>query len=321
MDMGRRAFLKVSAAAAIAALPIPATAKIVNGMPYRMLGKTSEEVSLLGVGGSHIGYKSLSERDAIRIMRTAVDEGINFFDNGWEYNGGVSELRMGLALKDGYREKVFVATKVIGRTAKEAGEQLEASLKRLQVDMIDLWQIHSVGKSGPKDKDDIYAKGVLDVAQKARDEGKVRFIGFTGHVDPDIHVAVLEGGFDWDAIQMPINCLDPHRKSFAKTVISKAQEYNAGIIGMKALAGGGVLKTGKVSADEALRYAMSMPVAVVVSGMTSFEQFKRNLSVAQSFQQLDPAVVTELLDRTQAFGEKPQYEAYKGKASGAAASE
>ncbi|NUM53586.1 MAG: aldo/keto reductase [Candidatus Hydrogenedentes bacterium] len=316
MQVGRREFLRCAAlAAATAALPVPATAKIVNGIPYRGLGRTHEDVSLLGVGGSHIGNKELSDGEAIKIMRTAVDEGINFFDNAWEYNGGRSEERMGRALQDGYREKVFLMTKVIARDAENARKQLEASLRRLSVDHIDLWQVHSVGTFEPGDKDKVYSKGVLDVAMKAKDEGKVRYVGFSGHVSPEIHVAVIEGGFEWDTVQMPVNCLDPHRASFVKTVIPVAQQYNLGVIGMKSLAGGGVLKTGAVNAQEALLYAMSMPVSVVVSGMNSYAKFEQNLAVARSFRQLDASEVTALLARTKPFGEKPQYESYKQKGS------
>lgn len=314
MKFGRRRFLQLSAAAAaVCALPAPATAKVVNGIPYRRLGKTGVEVSLLGIGGAHIGGKNISEADAIKLMRTAVDEGINFFDNAWEYNAGRSEERMGLALKDGYRDKVFLMTKVLGRSTENAQSQLEASLRRLQVDVIDLWQVHSVGTWEPDDKGKVYGKGVLDVALKAREEGKIKHIGFTGHVDPEIHLAVLEGGFEWETVQMPINCLDPHRKSFIKNMIPKAQEHDLGIIAMKTLAGGGVLETGAVSAEEGLRFAMSMPVSVVVSGMDSIEKFQQNLAVARSFQQLEPAAITALLERTRPFGEQTSFENYKRK--------
>ncbi|MDZ4861166.1 MAG: aldo/keto reductase [Candidatus Hydrogenedentes bacterium] len=314
MLLRRREFLKLSAAAAaIAAMPIPATAKVVNGIPYRRLGKIGIEVSLLGIGGAHVGGEALPEAEAIKIMRTAVDEGINFFDNAWEYQAGRSEERMGKAMKDGYRDKVFLMTKVLGRSTENAEKQLEASLRRMQVDVIDLWQIHSVGTFDPDDKGKVYTKGVLDVALKAKEQGKIKHIGFTGHVDPEVHLAVLDGGFDWETIQMPINCLDPHRKSFIKNVIPKAQEYDLGIIAMKTLAGGGVLETKAINPEDALRFAMSMPVSVVVSGMDTFEKFQRNLAVARSFQQMDPGAVAALLDHTKSFGEQSQFENYKRK--------
>lgn len=318
MRFGRREFLKASAlATAAASLPIAATAKVVNGIPYRRLGKTNEEVSLLGVGGSHIGNKELSDSEAIKIMRAAVDEGVNFFDNAWEYNGGRSEERMGRALQDGYRDKVFLMSKVIARDKANAQRQLDESLRRLKADYLDLWQVHSIGTFEPDDMGKVYSKGVLDAAMKAKDEGKVRHIGFSGHTDPDIHIAVIEGGFDWETVQMPVNCLDPHRKSFVKTVVPIAQQYDLGVIAMKSLAGGGVLKTGAVSAQDALLYAMSMPVSVVVSGMDSFEKFRQNLDVAKTFQQADPSAIATLLARTKPFGEQAQYESYKRNGSSA----
>jgi len=314
MMLGRREFLKMSAAAgAIAALPVPATAKVVNGIPYRRLGKVGAEVSLLGIGGAHIGGEKMSEAEAIKIMRTAVDEGINFFDNAWEYQAGRSEERMGLAMKDGYRDKVFLMTKVLGRSTENAQKQLETSLKRMQVDVIDLWQIHSVGTFDPDDKGKVYTKGVIDVALKAKEQGKIKHIGFTGHVDPEVHIAVMEGGFDWETIQFPVNCLDPHRKSFIKNVIPKAQEYDLGIIAMKTLAGGGVLRTAAISPEDALRFAMSMPVSVIVSGMDSFDTFQRNLTIAKTFQQMDPSAIAAFLDHTKTFGEQTQFEDYKRK--------
>ncbi|GMU91561.1 MAG: hypothetical protein AMXMBFR4_06190 [Candidatus Hydrogenedentota bacterium] len=315
MQPGRRAFLKWSAmtAASLAALPKPATAKVVNGIPYRTLGKVGVEVSILGVGGGHIG-SNISEVDAIHLMRAAVDEGINFFDNAWEYSRGASEERMGKALKDGYRDKVFLMTKVLARSAEGAQQQLETSLRRLGVDYIDLWQIHSVGTFGPDDKERVYTKGVLDVARRAKEFGKVKHLGFTGHVDPAIHEAVLEGGFEWETVQMPINCLDPHRLSFIQNIIPKAREKGLGIIAMKTLAGGGVLKTGAVQPAEALRFAMSMPVSVVVSGMNTFAEFQHNLAVAKSFAPMAETEIAALLDRTKTFGAEFEYEGYKRKA-------
>lgn len=312
--IGRRDFLKWSAAAgAVAALPPPVTAKMVNGIPYRTLGKVGVEVSLLGIGGGHIGDAKLPESEAIRIMRTAVDEGINFFDNAWEYSRGASEERMGKALRDGYREKVFLMTKVLARSREGAQKQLETSLTRLQVDYLDLWQVHSVGTFSPGDPGKVYDNGVLDVALKAREEGKVKHIGFTGHRHPEIHLEVIERGFDWETIQMPLNCLDPHHFSFVQNVLPKAVEKGYGVIAMKTLAGGELLRAGNVTAAEALRYSMSLPISVLVSGMDSFDKFMANLEVARSFEPMPPEEIAALLARTRGLGADGAFEPYKEK--------
>ncbi|GMV99542.1 MAG: hypothetical protein AMXMBFR84_06810 [Candidatus Hydrogenedentota bacterium] len=296
--------------AASTALAQPASAKTVNGVPYRVLGKTGVEVSLLGVGGSHIGEDSLTDEQAISLMRTAVDEGINFFDNAWEYKGGRSEERMGKALKSGYREKVFLMTKTLTRDSKYAQQQLEASLRRLDVDAIDLWQVHAIGNF-PTDTKAVFERGVLEVAVKAREQGKIKYIGFTGHRDPAIHLAVLNGPFEWDTIQMPMNCFDVHNKSFVKDVAPAARDKGLGIIAMKTLASGAIPRSGSATPEEALRYAMSLPVSVVVSGMDSMEKLRANLAVAKAFKPMSETEVAALLDRTKAKASEKDAEWYK----------
>jgi len=312
MDLPRRDFLRYATwTAAIAALgPVPATAETVNGMPYRTFGRTGQNVSLLGVGGAHIGRDTLTDTEAIQLMRHAVDEGVNFFDNAWDYHEGTAEKRMGMALKDGYRDKVFLMTKTINRTADGARKQLEESLRRLQVDHVDLWQIHSI--KSPEDARNAYEKGVLDVAVKARKEGKIRYIGFTGHVQPEGHLAMIRHGFEWDSVQMPLNIFDHHFHSFAKQVIPRAREKKMAVIAMKTLGGRAqILGPGHITAEEALRYSMSLPIATLVSGMDSIETLKQNLAIAKCFKPLSPDELSELLKRTAPAAQDGKFEYYK----------
>jgi len=316
MKYARRDFLKLSAmAAASAALPVPATSKVVNGIPYRPLGKVGVDVSILTVGGSHIGQDDVSEAEAIKIVRAAIDEGVNFMDNAWSYHRGASEERMGKALRDGYREKVFLMTKVLARSAKGAQMQLDASLRRLDVDAIDLWQVHSVGNF-PNDETNVFEKGVLDVALKAKDQGKIKHIGFTGHRDPLVHAAIFDGGFDWETIQMPLNCYDIHNPmSFVHTMIPKAEEKGLGIIAMKTMAGGQILSSGGATPGECLRFAMNLPVSTVVSGMDSFEKLQQNLAVAKAFEPFEPEELDALLAKTRPYGQTGDHESYKHRRS------
>lgn len=312
MELPRRDFLRYAAcAAAVAALgPVPATAETVNGMPYRTFGRTGQNVSLLGVGGAHIGRDTLTDAEAIRLMRHAVDEGVNFFDNAWDYHEGQSETRMGKALKDGYRDKVFLMTKTIDRTADGARKQLEESLRRLRVDHVDLWQIHSI--KSPEDARNAYEKGVLDVAVQARKEGKVRFIGFTGHVQPEGHLAMIRHGFEWDSVQMPLNIFDHHFHSFALQVIPRAQEKKMAVIAMKTLGGDAqILGPGHITAEEALHYSMNLPVATLVSGMDTIETLTQNLAIAKRFKPLSEDELAELLNRTAPAAQDGKFEYYK----------
>ncbi|MCA9445886.1 MAG: aldo/keto reductase [Candidatus Omnitrophica bacterium] len=314
MGIDRRAFLKTSAAAA-AIIPFvtgKGYAEKRNGMPYRRLGKTEEMVSLLCVGGYHIGREELTEQESIAIMRTAVDEGVNFFDNAWKYHNGRSEERMGKALKDGYRDKVFLMTKVAGRDAKSAQQQLEDSLRRLDVDVIDLWQCHEVVTESEPYK--IYNEGVIEVLLKAKEEGKVRYLGFTGHRFPDIHNEMIERGFDWQTVQMPLNILDHHFRSFEQEILPKALKKDIGVIAMKTLGGtpGQIpAKAHLATVPECLRYAMSLPVSTVVSGMDSMDYLKQNIETAKNFTPMTEAERAELLGRTQKIALNGEFEPYK----------
>jgi uncharacterized protein len=269
MELGRRDFLRISAVAAagLSLAPGSETIEKRNGMPYRVLGKTGELVSLLCVGGSHIGIYNVSEEEAIAIVRTALDEGVNFLDNSWDYHEGRSEERMGKALKDGYRDKAFLMTKFDGENREDAQQHLEDSLRRLGVDTIDLWQFHECIR--PEQPERVYTEGALEFALEAREQGKIRYIGFTGHFQPHLLAEMIERGFDWDTIQMPLNCFDHHFRSFEKEVLPKALDKNLGVIAMKTLGGSpGELphRSGAVTREECLRYAMSLPVSTVCSG-------------------------------------------------------
>lgn len=228
-------------------------------MQYRVLGSTGEKVSAIGLGGWHIALKHVDEQLAIRIVRTAIDRGITFMDNSWDYNGGASEIRMGKALRDRYRDKVFLMTKIDGRSKKEAAKQLDESLKRLQVDCIDLVQHHEMIRY--EDPHRIFdPEGANAALIEAREAGKIRYIGFTGHKDPHIHLHTLEvaaaNGFKFDAVQMPLNVMDAHYRSFAKLVVPELVKQNIGVLGMKSLANGILLRSKTVTPIECLHYTM-----------------------------------------------------------------
>ena len=308
----RRTFLKLSAATA-AGLSISA-APPHRDMPYRVLGRTGEAVSLLGLGGAHIAdHGNMEEKEAIALMHVAIDEGINFFDNAWGYSNGESEERMGKALRGGYRDRVFLMTKDASRHPKRAIAHLEESLRRLQTDAIDLWQFHNIRR--PDDPKRIYEQGLLEAALKAKEEGKIRYIGFTGHTLPALHVEMIERGFAWDATQMPVNVFDPHYLSFVEQVLPVAVERNIGVIAMKTLAGspGAILATGAATVAECLRYAMSLPVATVCSGMDSLEKLRQNAAIARQFAPLADDERLALLARTQEQGMQGEHESYKAR--------
>src|ERR1700754_497714 len=248
-------------------------------MPMRTLGRTGVQVSLVGLGGWHLGFDYIDEELSTRIVRTAIDNGINFMDNCWDYNDGASEIRMGKALRDGYRERVFLMTKIDGRTKQDAAKQLDESLKRMQVDHIDLVQHHEILRYEDPHRifDDEGANAALI---EARDAGKIRFIGFTGHKDPHIHLYMLEvakqNGFEFDAVQMPLNVMDAHYRSFEKMVLPELIKQNIGVLAMKTLANGAILESKTVSATECLQYAMNLPVSVVITGCESMENLERS---------------------------------------------
>jgi aryl-alcohol dehydrogenase-like predicted oxidoreductase len=254
-----------------AQVPLPPPATTTAEMPTRVLGKTGVRVSRIGLGGAHIGKQS-DEAESIRIIRAAIDRGVTFLDNAWDYNGGKSEERMGKALRDGYREKAFLMTKLDGRTKAAAAAQLDQSLARLQTDRIDLVQVHEVIRMD--DPDRVFAPGgAIEALVDAKKAGKLRFIGFTGHKDPEIHLAMLEAadrhGFEFDTIQMPLNVMDAHYKSFEKKVLPVALKKGMGILHMKPLGGGFILDSKTVTALECLRYAMNLPTSVMITGCDS----------------------------------------------------
>jgi predicted aldo/keto reductase-like oxidoreductase len=298
-------------AAAQGPLPIVTT---VNAIGRRKLGRADAEVSIIGIGGYHLGLSRVSEPDAIHIVRKGLDEGINFLDNCWDYNNGVSEERVGKALQDGYRNKAFLMTKIDGRTGAAARQQIDQSLKRLKTDHIDLLQIHEVIRMG--DPEQAFQPGnVIDVLKQARKDGKIRFIGFTGHKSPEIHLHMIETadrhGFTFDTVQMPVNALDLHFDSFGQRVIPVAQKHGMAVLGMKPLADGAILKTNTVTAAEALHYAMSVPVTMTITGCESLANLEQALSVARNFKPMNEQQKMAVLQKTAPVGGAGKFEAYK----------
>jgi aryl-alcohol dehydrogenase-like predicted oxidoreductase len=282
-------------------------------MRYRKLGRTGVEVSILGLGGHHIGRQT-EEKESIAIIRAAIDAGISFMDNSWDYHDGLSEIRMGKALKDGYREKVFLMTKIDGRTKKAAAEQLDESLRRLQTDVIDLIQHHEVLRM--EDPDRIFAEGgAQEALAAARKAGKVRFIGFTGHKDPLVHLRMLEvaatHGFRFDTVQMPLNVLDAHFRSFGKHVLPVLVREQIGVLGMKPMGDGLVLKSKTVSPIECLHYAMSLPTSTVISGIDSMQILKQDLEAVKTFRPLTEQQMDDLLARTAQVAATGRFERFK----------
>jgi len=277
-----------------------------HGIPTRVLGKTNEEVSILGLGGYHIG--KLEKNRSIKLIRRAIDEGITFMDNAWCYHNGQSEKLMGEALKNGYREKVFLMTKNHGRTKKLFKKQLDESLQRLNTDYIDLLQLHEIINFGVPEK--INNEGVLDAVLEAKKKGKIRFIGFTGHRYPSLHQEMLDLDFDWDTVQMPVNVLDYHYRSFQNQILPQAKEKNMGIIGMKSLAAGRIFKT-NISVQDAIRYSLSLPISTLVSGIDSIEVLEQNLKITREFKKMSEKELNELRTRFKNEAFKGQHEYYK----------
>jgi predicted aldo/keto reductase-like oxidoreductase len=277
----------------------------------RTLGATKAKISGVGLGGYHIGIPD--ENESIRIIRSAVDRGITFLDNCWDYHGGRSEERMGKALQDGYRRRAFLMTKIDGRTAKSAAEQLHQSLKRLKTDTIDLVQIHEVIRAN--DPERCFSEGCVEALVRAREAGKIHYIGFTGHKDPDIHLAMLDAaharGFRFDAVQMPLNVFDHHYKSFEKKVLPELTRQGIAVLGMKCMGGGDILKSGVVSAEECLRYALSLPTSVVITGCESMANLDQAVRVARDFKPLEEAEMAALLERSKPASDGGRFEEFK----------
>ncbi len=281
-------------------------------MPYRVLGSTGEKVSLIGIGGFHLGKPD--EQEAIRIVRTAIDNGVNFMDNSWDYNGGMSEIRMGKALRDGYRQKVFLMTKIDGRTAEAATAQLEESLRRLQTDRLDLLQFHEIIRMS--DPERIFAPGgAYEAMVKAQKAGKFRYLGFTGHKSPEIHLKMLETCFAHNftpaTVQMPLNVMDAHYDSFQKLVLPVLLKHNIGPLAMKSMGDEFLLTSNTVTPVECLHYDMNLPVAVVITGCDSMAILEQALQAARTFQPLSKAEVAAILAKTARAAADGRYERYK----------
>ena len=286
------------------------------GMIYRELGTTGERVSAIGMGGFHLAKDpETTQGDAIKLVRSAVDQGITFLDNCWDYNDGISEVRMGQALKDGYRHKVFLMTKLDARTAKDYDKQLEQSMGRLDTDVIDLVQFHEILRF--EDPDRIFAEdGAIHAAVKARQAGKIRYIGFTGHKDPQIHLRMFEiaeqHGFHFDTVQMPVNAMDAHFRSFTKMVIPVAQKAGTGVLAMKTFGDGYILKSGTIDPVEALHYGLSVPgVSVVITGMDKPEILTQALGAAKSFQPMTADAMRAFLGKTEQAAMTGKFEPFK----------
>jgi uncharacterized protein len=313
--MDRRDFLKTSAAASVAA---SLNSKFSNAsgqpVPRRTLGRTGEKVSIVGIGGYHIGAPLVEEKEGIAIIRTALDNGVNFLDTCWDYNDGVSQERMGKALRDGYRQKAFVMTKIDGRTKAAAAQQIDQSLKRLQTDHIDLLQFHEVIRDN--DPERIFAAGGgMEAVVAAKKAGKVRYIGFTGHKSPDIHNKMLETAFahnfTLDSVQMPLNVMDAHYNSFEKKTLPILVKHGIGVLGMKPMGDKIILESKTATPIECLHYAMNLPTSVVITGCDSMQILRQALDAARSFKPLSKDEVTTLLAKTSSAASKGEFEQYK----------
>jgi predicted aldo/keto reductase-like oxidoreductase len=286
-------------------------------MLYRLLGSTGERVSAIGLGGSHIGRPALLVSESIRLIHQAIDRGITFMDNSWDYNEGQSEMRMGEALsQNGYREKVFLMTKIDGRGKEEASRQIETSLERLKTDRIDLLQHHEILRFD--DADRIFAEGgAMEAFLAAKQAGKIRYIGFTGHKDPRIHLYMLEtaakNGFKFDTVQMPLNLMDAHFRSFAQLVVPRLTEQEIGVLGMKTFCGadGIILKSKTVEPLECLHYSLNLPTSVVITGIDKQEVLDQAFNAVKAFRSMDGEQIAALLAKTQKAAAAGHYELFK----------
>jgi uncharacterized protein len=314
-SISRRGFLGFAAAAyfsAHAGRQVPSSESR-NGIPYRTLGRSREKVSLVGLGGYHLG-KQADPQESIRIIRAGLDEGINFLDNCWDYNGGESEIRMGNALRDSYRQKAFLMSKIDGRTKAAAASQINESLRRLQTDRIDLLQFHEVIRD--TDPDRIFAQGgAMEAVLEAQKAGKIRLIGFTGHKSPDIHLKMLatakKHDFTFDAVQMPLNVMDAHYDSFEKKVLPVLVKDDIGVLGMKPMGDHFILESKTVTAVECLHYPMNLPTSVVITGCDSMQILNQAMGAARDFRPMNSSEVAALLAKTTQAAQSGKYELYK----------
>jgi predicted aldo/keto reductase-like oxidoreductase len=282
-------------------------------MLYRTLGNTQEQVSAIGLGGFHIGSQE-TEQESIDIIRSAIDQGITFMDNCWDYNDGASEIRMGKALQNGYRDQVFLMTKVDGRTQTLAAQQIDESLRRLQTDHVDLLQFHEIIRL--EDPDRIFAEGgAVEAVRAAQQAGKVRYVGFTGHKDPLVHLRMLkiaqQHDFHFDTVQMPLNVMDAHFRSFQHQVLPVLVEQEIGVLGMKSMGDSHILKSGVVSPIECLHYALNLPTSVVITGIDSMDILHQAIQAAETFKPMTAEAVNQLLSRTAPLAVSGQYEPFK----------
>ncbi len=313
--MHRRRFLQTAAATTVMTSLSQKFSRAAETatVPMRVLGRSGEKVSMVGLGGYHLGMQA-DEQESIHIIRSALDSGINFLDNCWDYNGGQSEVRMGKALRDGYRQKAFLMTKIDGQTRQAASQQLEESLRRLQTDHIDLLQFHEVIRD--TDPDRIFAKGGgMEAVLDAKKQGKIRYIGFTGHKSPDIHLKMLKTGFahqfTFDAVQMPLNVMDAHFDSFEKKVLPVLVEHKIGVLGMKPMGDKIILKSKTATPVECLHYAMNLPTSVVITGCDSMDILHQALEAARTFKPMSSTEIASLLGKTAPAAKEGEFERYK----------
>jgi aryl-alcohol dehydrogenase-like predicted oxidoreductase len=289
-------------------------------MLYRRFGRTNEMISAIGIGGFHLGKQAVSDAEAVRLVHEAVDRGINFVDNCWDYNEGRSEERVGAALSQGgYRDRVFLMTKVDGRSRAEAARQIDMSLKRMRTDRIDLVQHHEILRYD--DPDRIFAEGgAMEAFLEARQAGKLRHIGFTGHKDPRIHLQMLavaaERGFHFDAVQMPLNVMDAHFRSFAHLVLPYLVEHGIAVLGMKTFADSVLLKShAPIEPVEYLHYSLNLPTSVVITGMQNQRDLDQAFAAVKSFVPMDKAKVADLLSRSRPYALEGKFELFKTSAT------
>ena len=286
-----------------------------NEVPYRTLGHTGEKVSCIGMGGFHLGKQELSESDATQLIHKGVDHGINFLDNSWDYNKGESEKRMGKALnQNGYRKRVFLMTKIDGRTKEAAAKQIDESLSRLQTDHVDLLQFHEVIRFD--DPDRIFAQGgAIEAFLEAKKAGKTRYIGFTGHKDPHIHLYMLavadKHGFTFDTVQMPINVMDAHFRSFGRLVLPELVKRNIGALAMKTFGDSVILKSKTVGAMECLHYSLNQPASVVITGIDKLEILDQALEAARTYQKIGEEQLSATLAKTAQAASNGAWELFK----------
>jgi aryl-alcohol dehydrogenase-like predicted oxidoreductase len=283
-------------------------------MPRRQLGRTGESVSCIGMGGYHIALPRVDEALGIRLIRSALDRGITFLDNCWDYNEGNSEIRMGKALADGYRDRAFLMTKIDGRTKKAAALQIDESLARLRTDRIDLVQFHEIVRFD--DPDRIFAEeGAIHAALEAKEAGKIRYIGFTGHKDPHIHLRMLEvaeeNNFHFDTAQMPINVMDAHFRSFTQHVVPEMVRRGVGVLAMKTMGDGFIVRSKTVTAIECLHFALHQPTSVVITGIDSMEVLDQAFEAVRSFKPFTSPQLDELLAKTKDAAARGKYEPFK----------